>query len=802
MKVGTFLCNCGGSIKNIDWKELQNFIKKKADTKSSFVVYHENLCSQEGKVWLKAIYLKEKPDAIVFGGCTPKTAGYLFEDVLKEIGASPFDVVGANLREHVGWVTRDKNLATKKAKALVLGAFNKASHETHVEPQKIDMTNAAVIIGAGPAGLQAAQSLAERNHEIHLIDRNSHIGGNATKLGTFFPSEDCAACQLGVGVKGVHQPNVRRCYYRSAFDVHPKINLYMRSEVEDITGALGNYSVQVKSKPTYVKMEKCINCGLCSQACPVEKPDEHNLGLTTRKAVYLPSVTTSATKYVVNRDECPEGCTECMKACPIDAIDLNMQDISQRITAGGIILATGFQEYDPKLVEEYHYGEKGFENVLTQSELARFIDITGPTGGLIKKRNGDSVSSLVIINCVGSRSQKYNTWCSNICCMIGLKHAIAIKEKQPEIDITICYIDIRTVGPNYEEYYTKARELGVKFIRGRPSDIESDGIHFFINTEEAESNRPRTIEADMVTLSMAMVPSQGVQELAEKLEINIDKTGYFEELYAKLRTTETKQVGVFVAGAAIAPTDITTTVTHATAAAYQMDLILEKDFIEKRFPMAKIDNEKCTLCELCVIACPFGAIYIVALNNPGTKVHVNPTNCLGCGQCVASCPASAIDIDYYNEDQILSQLEGLLYDATDDPEPIIIVFSCWECAYASTDFVGQLGLTRQDMHYPHNVRILPIQCTGNLSAKMIQKTFSLGADGIIVLGCNEDLCHYETGSKFSSIRINLLKTILKSTGIDPRRLEKEFIYTANSNKFVSITKKMVDTIKKMGKLEL
>ncbi|MHA2304001.1 MAG: hydrogenase iron-sulfur subunit [Candidatus Hodarchaeales archaeon] len=801
MNIGIYLCNCGGSINNIDWNEILSFLNKNIDSKNDFCVYHKNFCSQQGKAWIKEVYNEKKPDSIVFGGCSPKIAGSLFSDVLKELDISPYNVVGANLREHVGWVTSDKHLATEKAKAILLGSYNKAKLDSQVVPHNVSISNTAVIIGAGPAGIQAAQILANKNHEVHLIDRNPYIGGNPTKLGSFFPSGDCAACQLSEGVKGVHQSNTRRCYYRSGFDTNPDIDIYLRSEVEEINGALGNYSVQIKTKPTYVLMDKCVNCGLCAQVCPVEKPNEHNLGLSMRKAIYLPNLTTLTTKYVINRDECQEGCIECMKTCPVNAIDLNMQEMTTSITVGGIILATGFREYDPESIEEYRYGQKDFENVITQSELARFLDITGPTSGLLKKKNGENVSSLVIINCVGSRSPKYNSWCSNICCMIGIKHAIAIKEKQPEIDVTMCYIDIRAVGPNYEEYYTTARELGVKFIRGRPSDVESDGQFLYVNTEDSQSDKALSIKADMIGLSMAMMPSQGIEEIVEKLHIDVDDTGYFKELYSKLRITETKQPGIFIAGAAIAPSDLPTTITRAGYAANQLDSLLEKTSIEKRFPIAEIDKEKCTLCKICIAACHYDAIGEYPAISTGIEIKVDPIKCLGCGQCVASCPAFAIDVNHYRNDQIHNQLKGLLYDAKSNLEPVLLVFACWECAYAATDFVGQMSLTQKDMHYPHNVRILPIQCTANLSTKMVQESFSLGADGIFVLGCPEDKCHYETGSSSSSTRIQLLQSLLEFSGIDSKRLQKETIYTANSDKFVTVTRKMVKMLKELGKLQ-
>ena len=803
MKVGTFLCNCGGSLENLDWNELQNFMKEKA----GFCVYHENLCSREGKNFFKETVNREHPDSIVFGGCTPKTAGYLFEDVVKEVNMSPYQVVGANLREHIGWIEPDRSLATNKAKAVLFGSYNKANFGTKVEKHRIEIKDAAVVVGAGPAGIQAAQDLAEKGHKVHLIDRNPYIGGNSAKMGTFFPSEDCATCMPSNGIKGIDQSHVRRCHYRSAFDLHPNIELYINSEVEDIKGSLGNYAVDVKVKPTYVKMDRCTNCNLCAQACPVEKPDEFNLGMVNRKAVHLPVVVSTSTKYVVERDECPEGCMECVRACPVDAIDLNMQETTKTIEAGGFVLATGFEEFDPKLVEEYHYGDPGYENVVTQTELARLLDLAGPTLGSLKKKNGEAVKNIVIINCVGSRSSKYNIWCSNVCCMVGIKHAIKIKEKHPNVDVTCCYIDIRAVGSNYEEFYNKARDMGVKFLRGRPAEVETDGTNLYVQAEDSQADQFVTIKTDMVALSMAMVAAPGVEELAKKLKVDISDTGYFEALYSKFKSTETKKAGVFVAGTAVAPADIPTSLNRAGYAASHLDMILSKGTVEKKFPTAEIDMEKCTLCELCVTACPFGAIDVIAVENPGVKMEVDPVSCLGCGQCVSTCPAAAIDVDYYSEDIILKQLEGLLYDAKYNPDPLIVTFACWECAYSATDASGMAARTGswernvKPGTYDHTVRILPVQCTGNISARLIQKTFAMGADGILVLGCYEDKCHYDSGSQASSIRVALLKQMLKFSGIDPQRLEKQTTFFMSCDRFSHSAKIMVSRLKRLGKLD-
>lgn len=800
VKVATILCNCGGSLKNIDWKELEKFVND--NNPDGWCYYIENACTAEGKKIIGELYEKNKVEGIVFASCTPKTAGYLFEGFLKEHKIHPYQIVGANLREHVSWATSDTENATQKAKALVLGAIKRARHESTVPKHEMPMNNKVLVIGAGPTGLQAAQKLSSVGVDVVLVERNPYIGGYTVKTNFFYPTDDCSACLASEGIVGIHQSYIRRCQYRSALDLDPSVSLMVNTELESIKGTPGSFDVTLRSKPTYVRMDRCINCGECSKVCPVEKPDELNLGWITRKAIYMPSPTTMTTKYVLDRSSCPEGCTECVKVCPVDAIDLNQKEQIYNINVGSIIVATGFTEYNPALIKEYRYGQPGYEYVMAQTELSRILDVTGPTEGNLIKKNGDPINSVVFINCAGSRSEKHLPWCSNICCMISLKHAIRIRETYPDIDVTICYIDIRTVGPGYEEYYRRARDLGVRFVRGRPGEIDSDGKNLYVMVEDSSIGQPNSIKTDLVVLSMGMVPNTGVDELAKKLGLDIDDSGYYEMLYSKLRHTETKQPGIFVAGAAIFPSDIPTSITTASAATMKVMELLKAEKRTKQFPSATIDQEICSKChcEVCVASCPYNAIEVIEVANPGSKVQVNTSFCMGCGQCVSTCPIGAISIPYYGEHQIMDQVTGVLYDAKDNPDPVIVAFTCWECAYGATDFLGQLALTRPDLKYPSNVRIVPVQCTGSVSAAMLEKSFELGADGVLVVGCLENRCHYDTGSIAASNRVDLVKRMLEQYGIDQRRLEKIDLYTSNSSKFAVTAKKMTETLKELGKL--
>jgi len=365
--------------------------------------------------------------------------------------------------------------------------------------------------------------------------------------------------------------------------IHPNINLLTNSEVRSVEGYIGNFHVEVVQKPRYVNSERCTGCGECVEKYPVKVVDSvYSAGVGERKAIYIPYDQAIPKKAIIDAQNClyfRKGvCRICEKECPTEAIDFEQQTKTMKLKAGAIVVATGFDEYNPEEKSEYGYGRYG--NVITQFQLARLLDIDGPTGGkLLRPTNGRKPKSIVMIQCVGSRDKNANDYCSNICCMYALKHAQMIREMVlPDAEIYVCYIDMRTVGKGFEKYYRRTRELGIHFIRGRPSEIieESDTGNLLLKVEDPDIGHLLKIEADLVVLSCATIPSSGNGQLAQILGVELDKNGFFKEMHPKLRPVETNVRGIYICGAAQGPKDIPDSIVQAKAAASFADDELRK----------------------------------------------------------------------------------------------------------------------------------------------------------------------------------------------------------------------------------
>lgn len=778
-KIGLFICDCGGTLtKNLNFDELASWAKKSG--KFATVVRHSDLCGELGLKELRENVKKAGVDRVVIAACSPKVKGEVLSRSVEAGGLSRYSVVFANIREQCAWAHPGKlKEATEKAKALVNAAAIRAEKLEDVPVGKIPMTQRVLVIGGGISGITAAQELAELGFQVTIVERQPTLGGLCLKLGTVFPTDDCSLCVRTTACPGLGGDSTRKCIYRAAIEVDPRIQVITNAEVVKVAGEVGNFTVTVRKKPRYVS-DACINCGACAEVCPVSVPDEFNLKLSERKAIYLPFPQAVPPIYVIDPENCKfKECAKCVKVCPVNAINLDEKEEEVVINAGAIILATGFEEYDPRRLVDYGYGK--LKDVVTQVDLARLLDITGPTGGrLVRVSDGRPVERIVMIQCAGSRDEKHNFYCSNICCMIALKHAIMIKKRFPDVDVVIAYMDIRPVGSMYEEYYREARELGVTFVRGKPACVVpgEDGklVVEVENTLTGEYNR---IKADMVALSMSMVPSKGTRELAALLGVNLGPDGYISPLDRKVRPAETNVAGVFVAGAAMTPMDIPSSISHASAAAIMAARLLKKGVVEKPLLTAVVNEETCGKCLVCQWACPFKAIKVVE----GEAAKVTEAKCFGCGLCAGSCPSESIQLRHHTDEQIAATIKGLVSDGV---KPNIVAIACYECGYSAIDYAGMLGL-----EYPVNVKVMEVPCTAVVDPQEILKALNDGVDGVLIVGCFEKRCHFEKGVRAMGARVALLKAMLKQLGMNPQRVQIVNVDCAEADKFVNAAKQMI-----------
>lgn len=671
-RIGVFICHCGANIANVvDVKDVTKF----AGTLSDVVISKDNefMCSEQGQKMIKDAIKKKKLNRVVVASCSPRLHEHTFRLAVAEAGLNPFHFEMANIRENVSWVHYDTpKKATEKAKHIVKGSVGRARMLEAIGTKNVPVEQAVLVIGAGISGIQAALDVADMGVNVYLLEKEPSIGGNMARLVETFPTNDCAMCILSPKMADVSR--------------NPNIEILDYSELVDVKGYIGNFVAVIEKKPRYVDENKCVGCGDCAEKCPVEVESEWDMGMGNRKAIYLQFPQALPRIYVIDKKNClkltKNKCGVCAKVCPADAINFKQKVKKKKIKIGAIIVATGAEEFDPEGISEYGY--RVYDDVITQLQLARMLDPSGPTEGkVVGPSNGKKPKKYLMLQCVGSRDEKYNPYCSRICCMSAIKHAMMIKaEQNPDAEIYIAYTDIRSFGKGYEEYYKRACDLGIQFIRSKVAEVLKNKKNKLIaRLEDTDVGEPLTIEPDLVVLSTGLVPNESVEKIAKILRLETDAYKFFTEKHPKLAPVDTKIEGIYICGTAQSPKDIPDCVAQARAAAVAtLKSILKKE-ITIDLAKAVVDEELCNQCGICVEACPYDAIEI------GDKIEdrmegrrrervevkgedrietrlsqsalVIEASCKACGICAAECPTGAIELRHYKSDQILGQVDGI-----------------------------------------------------------------------------------------------------------------------------------------------
>jgi len=541
-----------------------------------FVTDNKFSCSEEGQIAIQNAIKDNNLDRIVVVACDPSLHLMTFQRCTKHLGIDPAFVDLIDIRKWTMFGSPskvDKDQALDNSKRLIEQAVKRMRLKRIIPKITVEVNSSVLVIGGGVAGLEASLDLADKGYKVHLVERLPTIGGKMALLYKVFPTNDCAPCILAP---------------KTAYaNIHPNINLLTNSEATNVEGHIGNFSVVVNRNPRYVDEKKCTGCGLCIEKCPAKVVDnEYSRGLGERKAIYIPYDQAIPRKAVIDVQNClyfQKGvCRLCEKVCPASAIDFKQRPKAIELKVGAIIVATGFDEYNP--AQKIEYGYERYGNVITQFQLARLLDIDGPTRGkLLRPTDRKEPRSVVMIQCVGSRDENANGYCSSVCCMYALKHAQIIKEMVlPDTQVYISYIDMRTTGKGFEEYYKRTREIGVNFIHGRPAEVIEDDKtkNLILKVEDPDIGALLRLEVDLVVLSCATIPSKGTKQLAELLGINLDGNGFFKEVHPKLRLVETNVRGIYICGSAQGPKDIPDSIVQAKAAASCVDSELRKGEIQ------------------------------------------------------------------------------------------------------------------------------------------------------------------------------------------------------------------------------
>ena len=566
---------------------------------------------------------------------------------------------------------------------------------------------------------------------------------------------------------------------------HPRITIHTLSEVKDVKGYVGNFDVRIVKKARYVDETACTACGECARVCPVVRPDEFNMGLSSRKAIYSPFPQAVPSAYVLNSHEClghnPMVCSKCLEACEKKCIDFHMSDETIDERVGAIVVATGLAPHDPKVMDEYGYTR--FENVLTSMEFERLVNAGGPTqGAVVRPTDRKHPKSIGFIQCVGSRSaRRGKPYCSNICCMNTVKSTLVLKEHYPEMDVKVFYIDIRAFGKGFEDLYMRSRRLGTHYVRGLPGNVEqlSDGS-LRVAVENTATGRLDTFDLDMLVLAIGMEPAQSTQRLQEMLGLQLTSDGFFLEAHPKLQPVDAATRGVFYAGCAEGPKDIKDSVTQASAAAVRTIRLLHEGHITAEAITAEVITDKCKICGRCAQVCPYNAITVDVKKK--IPAQVTTAACSGCGTCAAECKFDAIVTNHYTDGQITGQIDAMLEK---EPTEKILAFACNWCSYAGADYAGVSRL-----QYPPNVRLIRTMCSGRVSEKFIWEGFKMGAPVVLVSGCHIGDCHYIDANHWTEKRITKMHKKMEKRGIRPQRLQLSWISAAEGVRFAQVMEKM------------
>jgi len=766
-KIGVYICHCGGNISDtVDVAKVKETVSKFPGVKIAET--YEYVCSDPGQELIAKGIKELGLNRVIVAACTPKMHLDTFRQNVKAAGLNPYFLEMANVREQCSWVHDNKEAATTKAIDLIRGAVERAKHLEPLESKSMPVNRDVLVIGGGVAGIMTTIELADKGFKVYLVERSPSIGGHMAQLSKTFPTLDCSQCIL-----------TPKMVYASQ---HPNIEIITNAEATTIEGTPGNYHVLITKKPRYVDAG-CTACGECAKKCPVKVPSEFEAGLLERKAIYSPFKQAVPRTYAIDTEHClyfTKGvCRVCEKFCKAHVVNFNQKEETIELDVGAVVAATGFEQIDPKTLEEYSYGQH--PDIVTNLQFERLM-----LQGLHKPSNGKPPKKVSFVLCVGSRMMTTNgkgeEHCCKIGCMAAIKQALLLQKSFPEAEPWIFYMDIRADGKGYEEFYAKALDHHVKFVRGRVAEVtpvSEDKI--MVRAEDTLLGEDVEGLFDLVVLSVAIMPHPTAAELSKKLGIQLSGDNFLAERHFKLRPVDSHREGIFLAGCALSPKDVRETTLEAMATASRVATFVGKGEISVSPEVAYVIAEKCNGCGECIKICPVGAITSAA-----GGVTINPISCIGCGVCVPRCPKQAMDLLHSTDEQLMAQVQGVSEGET---HPKLVAFIEKNTAYGSADLAGQ---TRSS--YTPNVRIISVPSVGRVGLKHVMQAFASGADGIICVEGDDSLFKEDNVRDY----LTQLKKELSAFGIEPLRLISITTTLPQYDKILNIFENTNSRITKMG----
>jgi heterodisulfide reductase subunit A len=648
-RIGIYVCECGPNIRDaVDMDELMRFARGLHDV--AVAKAFGLLCSIEGKTLIVNDVREQKLTRVVIAACSPKEHESTFREMMRAAGLNPFLMQIANIREQGAWVTEDRVLATDKAKAIIYAAVRRVILHEPLETGEIACEPDVLVVGAGVAGLSAALTLAQRNRKVYLLEKLPCIGGKVARYEEIFPKLECASCVL--------DPKMDEVLHNE------QIEVLTFSEVQQAVGYYGNFIVTVRRKARFVDSRTCLGCGACFEVCPVKVSNEYNEGLDERRAIYVPYAGALPNVAVIDKAHClrwrGEPCKACQEICPFGCVNYQEEDEIRHVKVGAVILATGFDLFDPRRAPQYGYGH--IENVYTSLEFERLVNSTGPTGGEIVLRNGQPPEKIALVHCVGSRTSKFHEYCSGVCCTYLLKFAYQVRQKLPHASVVELYSDFCLPGKEAQRFCDRVmRDEGMDLIHLKAPDslqiVEQDK-QILITYGDVET-QSKSLAVDMVVLAPAMEGAEHADILSDVFDISLDESRFFVEDDPHLAPVLTTTEGILIAGCAQGPQNIQSAVAQGAAAA---GLVLSRLVPGEKLTLepvtAEVDEGLCSGCKVCVGLCPYKAI---TYQDEKKNARINEVLCRGCGICPAACPSGAIKARHFTDAEVVAEIEGLLH---------------------------------------------------------------------------------------------------------------------------------------------
>ena len=761
--IGVYICHCGRNIKGtVDVEKVKEAVARFREVKIAET--YDYLCSTPGQNIIKSGIKEKGIDRVVVAACSPQLHLETFKKAVSDAGLNPYLLEMVNIREHCSWVHNDIEKATVKAIDLIRGAVYRARYLEELQPIKTKVKRDVLVVGGGIAGIQTALELAGKGYKVYLVERSPSIGGHMAQLSETFPTLDCSYCILAPRMVQVSQ--------------HPNVEVITMAEPVAMKGIPGDYTVTIRIKPRYIDETKCTGCDECAKVCPVGILNEFDENLELRKAIYIPYPQAVPRIYTIDVERCIK-CFKCVDVCGPRAINFSKEPQEVELNVGAIVVATGYDLIDPRRLGEYSYGMH--PDIVTNLEFERVMRL-----GFRRPSDGKTPKKVAFILCAGSRALREGSkeYCCKIGCMVAIKQSIILMKAVAGADPWIFYQDLRAAGRGYEEFLSRAKDQGVKFIRGLPSRVIPTNNGLIVKAVDTISGVQIEETFDMVVLSAAIIPSSGTDALSKIFGISTGTDGFLLEKHYKLDPVDGMRKGIFLCGCALGPKDIRESVEEAMAAASRTATFIGKGELEHPPEIPVINHERCNLCGECVAICPSGAL----IANE-SAISVVPVACVNCGACVTVCGREAVDLANFTEKQFIEQIRGVCEGEIDEPK--IIAFVEKNTAYASLDLAG----IRRFSYMP-NIRPISVPSCMRVGIKHLLNAFAYGADGVALIEGEDS--HF-AGEKLRQ-HVTNLKNELRRYGVNPLRLQSLTTTVPQYEKTIDFLQTMSIRISRLGKI--